>query len=338
MKKTSLMVIAALLALAIFSCDFGPAGEEPVYNEFGQRMVQLSIGAGGRALTLELAQMYVNYFEVVFKNDTNLYRKSWYGSGGTTMYVPVGTYSTTNPVGNDEAAIIFAGYLDPNSTSAKPILLATGDLTSGPITASTTTAEFTLNALTADIAAAPSAFAITTSSFVPGKGTIEIEVNGANKNFPLFTVKKDGTNTATYTVTTPNSNGVMIASVGTLAFSKVLARDAQIFPAFQTPVTPATTGAIMPDSGAVSDAGTGGVFILEFDVPDAAGIASLSFEIPVRPLDAAAGIDWLIQGGLRNAAFDTGVSASEPLTAQMGGQILITSVDAALIGITTVGP
>jgi len=165
MKRKFFAVFAVLLVLALVTCDSGSGTEEPV-TEGG--MVHLTINVGdvsaSRALTLAGAQGVVNaaggFFEVVFKDGSDYYRKSWaYGTTGT-IDVPARTYTGWGE------AVLFAGR------ESDKTLLAIGAITkintgtpfaagsAAVIDNNTTSVTFTLSALISGVTSNK-----TTSSF-----------------------------------------------------------------------------------------------------------------------------------------------------------------------------
>jgi len=132
MKRTVFTLFAALLVLLIASCDLfePPAGAEvnsPNPTDDGREMVRLTINVGdsgtSRALTLAQAKTNVNYYEVVFMdNSGTTYRQNWSG-GTTTLDVPAGDY--TGP----EKAVVFAGRRPNAGDFENMTLLAIGKIT-----------------------------------------------------------------------------------------------------------------------------------------------------------------------------------------------------------------
>ena len=147
MKRKFFAVFAVMLVLALATCD---SGETPTTEG---DMVHLTINVGdvpNRALTLNQAQGVVNaaggFFEVVFKNSSDVYRSSWdYGTTGE-IDVPAATY--TGPT----QAVVFAGRKSDFTLLAIGVITKVNTTPVSPgaaatIGTGTTSVTFTLSAL-----------------------------------------------------------------------------------------------------------------------------------------------------------------------------------------------
>ena len=325
-RGSSLAILAVLIVMA--SCDFNNQSKsesnDPIYTDDGKPLVYLTIDTNNvnRALTTDLAQKYTDYYEVAFKDGDNYYRTAWHDGETGRILVPYGDYSLANNVGIstiEKTAIIFAGRYFPN---VEPTLLAVGKLHSSTavITASSTHVTFELEALENDITGNPSTFTVEDIGTIINKITYIKTSIDDQREFPVFAVKRNEINTAIYTITCPNSNGVIIAGSGIFKPRVVLLQG--INPGFGG--LDGITGSISPDAGAVSVCG--GEFELTINIPDKDGIAAFSLEIPVCALNTSEkfpGI-WHIRGGLRNAESDLGVTGvTGDIELSMGGQLFL---------------
>jgi len=191
MKKAIFAGFAVLLALALVTCEVFETAEEEaatgsniVYDENGNPWgVNLAIGGTtGRALTLNNAVLYTDYYEVAFYYQGSVYRTTWDKDDVGRLVVPFGTYdhvgvddpldvsATKDDVidGIKGAAILFAG------TKADKTLLAVGKLKTADQTISVTTTRvtFDLISLKNDINLNISDF--TDTPVIPGNTTFEI--------------------------------------------------------------------------------------------------------------------------------------------------------------------
>jgi len=226
MKKAFFFGIAAVLALAVFSCDdfAAPQTEKTSnivgYTADGRAILELELGAGtvnkARALHPTLAAAAADFYEVIFYDDNTqdwgtapatgpnagYYRTSWREGKTARIRVPAGDYGYVAPnpgsadpdeaYGNPSYAYIFAGRYDDG------MLLGVGRLTSVDgaavtvITASTNNADFTVNALTTDVNNTA------TSTFkVPGLPVATIKVNNV-EGIPVFMIPRSSTAAATF--------------------------------------------------------------------------------------------------------------------------------------------
>ena len=365
MKKAFFAGIVALLALTMVTCDlFSPEGDKAdiVYDANGNpwgvnlKFGDDSIDSIGRALIKTNALTYTNYYEVAFMYDGKVYRTSWRKGQTGRIAVPFGDYfsvapaagASPVPTGNTGAAILFAG------TYANRDLLAVGKLakinetavtTTAVIDSATTKVTFALDALENEIkTAAGSTFTVTTTGFTGTPADVIVKIDNVESKIPLFPVKPGtagtpATNTATWTITCPNSAGVIIKEAGTLDTVGILT-DAPI------PGLLIDNTGITPASGAVPSPAA---FTLSFDVPDGDGLGWLAIDIPVCALviapDTSPGI-WHIRGGLKNYEFDQGENFGYPNAFNptvgnnsLGGGLLIgTKVFTGIIEIYTSGP
>ncbi|MDR0315611.1 MAG: hypothetical protein LBH97_01775 [Treponema sp.] len=137
--KKMLIAGAAALALLMSGCMmFEDPAEEAEFDEYGRRVVSLSIFTGdnnsSRNLSLDLAQALINYFEVSFYDDgsnggtagaTNSENyKSVSGPRGKVLTIRL---RTGQPIGGANRAVVFGGYW--NKKTDERTLLAVGEVT-----------------------------------------------------------------------------------------------------------------------------------------------------------------------------------------------------------------
>ncbi|MDR0315613.1 MAG: hypothetical protein LBH97_01785 [Treponema sp.] len=158
MKKMMKMLFvgAAALALLMGGCMlFEPEGPAPEYDEFGNRMVTLTIftgDEGSRNMTLPIGRVAINYYEVVFHGAVAGDTAKYYRAAGPrgkplTIRLPVGLNvgSTNTLLGVGNGSIAFAGTWSRETDEKK--LLAVGRVThlnygiAGLTTNTTITAE-----------------------------------------------------------------------------------------------------------------------------------------------------------------------------------------------------
>ena len=330
MKKVFILGIAAVCALLVFSCDaFGPGDYKPVYNDKGQRMVELSLSVGqpGRALTTDLAQGYTNYYEVAFKFGADYYRIAWRAGDDPKIYVPVGTYTSTGAPADTNTALLFAGRV----ISGKPVLLATGVLDSGStnISAVTAAVTFNLTALTADVATPGTITAVPAATDGrPATVSAQFNINGTTRDFLVRNIDKATATTLTYALTAPNSAGVIVKGNGTFSSERVLSTD------------PAVGGVTIP-SGSITltpDIAFSGTFDIVVTSADEYCLAAISFEIPVCPISTSESYPgiWYMRGGILNSEYDTGLLLSPAIPDDMRGGRFFVNTGTGLAGITII--
>ena len=238
MKKTHLIGIAALLALAMFSCSLNPVDEPANASNVwvspdGSRVtiainghsLPRELQGTSRALNRPLAIAAHNYFEVVFATGAigaEVYADaSWrlgepanvvgivhgvdYGYDDDDWNTGTGAWESTTK----GRAILFAGTENDRTLLAVGFLTEVDAPTGGgtTITADTRTVTFRLSALTggAGLPGGASTFSITAESLEPKIQTVLALDH--DRKFPLFRAKESGTSspvtvTATYTITT----------------------------------------------------------------------------------------------------------------------------------------
>jgi len=129
MKRTLFALFAVLLALSLTTCDLlelplNTDDDSPDSTEDGRSMARLAInvvkGGTGRALTTDLAQADVDYYEVVFKTYGGEYYQVEFDKNANdvarTIEIPPGDYTGA------ENAVMFAGI----DVSGAKVLLAIG--------------------------------------------------------------------------------------------------------------------------------------------------------------------------------------------------------------------
>jgi len=326
MKKAFLAGIVVLMALAMITCDAFPRGDkgedEPkLVTVDGLPGVELTIGTSGtgRALSADNAETYTDFYEASFKGPNGtIYRAAWRAGQKGRIAVPFGDYENTASSGAT-AAIIFAGrYLDRTLLGVGKITAINGTalLPADPATidSETTSVTFTINPWLNDVkSTAGTTFSVTGA---PGPVDVLVKSDGRTITIPLFSVLPANpgprANTASWALTCPNNDGVMIKEAGKLDSVGILT-DAPV-PGFKI-----SAGAtITPNTGAVT-----GTFTLSFSVPAEEGLSSLFIDIPVCALNITPQTfpeTWHIRGGLKNYDFDEGRALES-----LGGALLIGS-------------
>ena len=361
MKRVFFPLLAALLALAVFSCnDFtAPPLAEREYTEDGRLMVDLTIGGADRALIPELARAGADFFEVTFYDVVGLryYRAAWDFTRTGRIRVPVGDYaSTTTAV----RAILFAGRQSDRTLLAVGLITASnGGSGNADITPSTNQVTFTLSALETSVAAA------TTSTFkIVGPdpyatadvvaGTFPTARIGLSQYpVPIFRVPKNETGVeAEFVITTtgvaftnyaPGIRGLPTWTATTATLPRAIFTSGVSATNGDLPVRPLliSAGAITsppPSGGAVA---SDGKIEFEFNTPDDDGLSRIALALPVVAIsnDAAGGgvhsnpITWYIRGGLENNLLDEGAAARS-----VGGAILLGIGNINIIDIVVSGP
>jgi len=335
MKRAFFAMITVLLALVIVTCDLFPPVEkgdkdkpEIVYDENGEPWgVNLTISDKdvNRAMTGDIAKFMVNYYEVAFIKSPGgtIYRARWRMGETGRLAVPFGDYASVDPTAAP-AAIMFAGRHDTKTLLAVGELTLVNGSTGTEITSTTTGVTFTLTPLTTDVHASDvSSFQITvgpanlTSYYdgTSGKEFPTVEYN--NEDVPLFFVRADALNEATYTIGGgsgfPHSAGVFVQTP-TLTADTVTSSSG---PGFKPTTSISNGGAVMDSSG---------VFTFGLSVSDTTlgnptkGLSCLFIDIPVRAMDQSdtSGDLWHIYGGIKNIDFDLGATKQS-----LGGAIML---------------
>jgi hypothetical protein len=341
--KKNLAVIAAyvIMTAAFFGCAYQAFDEDaPKYDELGRRLVEFSIPTGNmgggviRSLDGDMAKAAYDYVEVMYRLDNDGY-EYYAGSAikGQDIHFAL-------PVGNYDA-VMFAGAADGMR------LLATGvatkvndDETDGDgtleIKEDTSTIEFTLHALVADIypwggdssfkVENPGASPITYPSgdyllrgenvpFFQIPAGVAYPSNGEDPRIKgTFTIKglkrdgvgvPDGSLFAAETLFgVPYVNSIEMKSIGVSAYN--LATNISLIP---VEVKGRIDGINIDDEDLVIE------LLLDTSEVDKAGLSKVRFDIPVQAFtaypNAAApsgkqGNLWHISNGLEAGAMDTG--------------------------------
>jgi hypothetical protein len=335
MKKMAIVLGAAAALAAVISC--APvaipqdAETEPVlYTENGQRLVNLSIPTGNlktsKSLTEDLAKAAVDYYEVVFYNDTEdkYYRTSGVKGRTLKISVPVGDYDNSA-----DKAVIFAGTNNEKTLLATGVISATSDggVGSQEITSATTSVTFELTALEAAIFDdAASAFQVTFGGYETSGSNHYTKTIGG-KTYPYFQIPRETDNiTAELEFTgLPAANLILATADPQLNSASVIRpSDAQVLVGLEN------------DTGGILDAGflTTANNLVKIKIStnlDAItdGWAAISFDIPVIAIHADAGGDlWHVLSGI-SYTLDRGESTGSCILLQVGNP---------LIDIITVGP
>ena len=334
-------VIAVLMALALFSCDFVPTGpvSEPVeYTEDGRALVNLTIGRPNmsKALTAELAKAGVDFYEVAFKDPApgtpKYYRASWDYTQTGKIKVPAGDYA-----GADNA-ILFAGrYSDMTLLAVARIThVDTSPITTtATISITTTSVTFTLVPLTTNVNGAIQTGPTTFSSFhITGPTDYETRVEYSterlpsakidSKNIPIFVIPHDVNATANFelslgTATFTDFNiGIIVAAAGKVHVAGVTPYDDDTPPVLLN-TTPVTGTRITAPAGGGGTLPTDIELLLVPPTPPVNGVCKIAIEQPVIALGTTESPHtWYVRGGLNNGLYDLGATAQST-----GGAILI---------------
>jgi hypothetical protein len=380
MKKTIFALIAVLLLVLMATCeDYGtqpstdPDDDLPLFTEDGRPMAHLTIGTGriDRALTADLAQNNVTFYEVAFKDpgtSGKIYRKSWNYTQRGRIAVPSGNYDDATK------AVLFAGRQSDNTLLAVGVISAVDGVAGTTIQPNTSSVTFTLAPLTNDVSAMPITMVTPADPINSSASTFQItgpttpinyaasayfdntnydkfprvKMEADQKIYPLFRVPADtaisGTPgediTATYTIAcgTAGANyaGVIISSTCVLISGPAtnLAYGYKVNgTVFPNPLT------VIPAAGVAVPAS--GIFDLTIDTSSIlSGLSQISIEVPVRAIDITNDFPgtWYIRGGLRQDLLDEGINAN--VIGSLGGAVLlgIGPIEDTGIDIITTGP
>jgi len=350
MKKVAYFAITALLALAVFSCDFAPNGIEPrsvEYTEDGRELVSLTIGKPNisRALTAELAKAGVDFYEVAFVSGATTYRASWDWTQTGRIKIPSGAYATPS------AAILFAGrYSDMTLLAVGSITkttIGTADTTvtaSATIGSTTTSVTFTLVPLVTDVkGSATSSFLITaptthaTATVYAGATPPPFpHAKFGTRDIPIFLIPDTGnTTTASFNLFLGTANAAGTALFGTYSASILVQADSKVKVAGVSSLEYGYSPPVLLD---ITSSGTkitapvaAGAVALPSEIelsliPDASlsallnnGICKIAIEIPVVAINTNQfPHTWYVRGGLQNGLYDQGAAQQST-----GGAILI---------------
>jgi hypothetical protein len=312
-----------------------------------------------RALNKELAQAGHDYFEVVFKQGTNIARAAWeLGNAALIKDVPHGFYDDTGDnTGDPDAskAILFVGRKSDKTLLAIGLLTAVdgGGFTIGP---TSKTATFTVAALQAG-----TTFVEGTSSFLTGSATVPGTASVANTNiedaenppldkFPMYKIPPGETAVAaSYSIACVSPAdiddyvaGIRVAKAPSPIQVKIprygkgggLSFELKPPYATSTVITYTTNDA----AGAFSKTTE---FDIDTDGTNNEGVIAFTFSIPVYAIDGGASttgvnpITWQVSPSFGSSRFDL-----DDGTGSLGGSILlgIGSVSLGWIEIITSGP
>jgi hypothetical protein len=333
LKHLCFIGIVVLFASAMVSCDFVEKPDVPDnivgYTEDGRPLISLTIATPGRALTLSQAQTKIDYYEVVFYDNTvtpgKHYRAVWPFTKRGRINIP--------PVNYANNAVLFAGR------NSDKTLLAVGVIAPGSanVSTATVTIDFNMTALTTDVTATPaSSFQIMTPGYLTSALTTATfpkeRVDGVD--YPVYKIPEDDPVDARLTVggILPASR-IMVAEPGGRIWVSGEVTDSRAFVGTPTlsggTITPAAAAAL-PD-GIINITGltaTGGM-----------GFVKMAIEIPVFAISAdndaygRAPITWYIRGGLQNEYLDLGATANS-----QGGTILLGVGNVTGYQINPIGP
>jgi len=348
MKKAFFFGIAALLALAVFSCgDIIPQAVSNVvgYTADGREIVELDLGAGinnARALHPTLAAAASDFYEVVFYDNasTSLYRTSWREGRTVRLRLPTGNYDSS-----PNYAYIFAGRYDDlmllgvgtianHYESTAPTVAVSG----GTVTANTVKIDFLIEALTTNVTKVD-----TTSTFKTGKWAAGVftantvsdsnwqveTIKVSDEEIPVFMLPANNTGNdaaafdITCTTTTLLEN-IVYAGAATY-ISKPYAwidsiDDLPINLAGVTFLDTMTANAqvtlpihLQITTSSNNSKGKGGLCLLGIEVP-------VYLKSNAAAVNGAVAKIWKLKGGLNNSLLDMGY-----LNTGMGGAVLIGS-------------
>jgi len=356
MKKQIFAALVVILTLAIVSCDnFLPFGDDGLgdgptnvaYSPDGNSLTLYLEGnapraAENRALSKDLAMFAVNYFEVVFFDQTSpgtTVRASWEpGQSASIKGVPRVAYGTTLN-GSGSKAVLFAGRKSDKTLLAIGVLsggteAGGGTHTAGTITANTTSVTFSLNALKAGASTTQANSSYQTVSAPLSLTSIQIN----NKSVPIHQLTVGGTPPATsitYTldgVAPISSNHIggiyVLAGAKAVLIGPTISLNGSSVDIPGTPlltISGSPTITTTPASGAVLTSNAFQISITPATNATVGSIAALTFEVPVNAISSVAAttdgtlpVNWFIRPGYgtNNYVLDEG-------TGNAGGSLLI---------------
>ena len=337
MKKTLLLGIIALFALAIFSCDQFAIPQIPNnivgYTADGRAIVELEINpaGAGRALHATLAQAGSDFYEVLFYDEDGdeYYRTSWREGRTARIRLPLGNYSGATAA--DSWGYIFAGRAEDMMLLAVGRMTHVNEVVGTTITTASTSVSFTVNALQTNVNKYPTTptppVGETASTFQTTPFRVE-EIKVGERDIPVFMLNAATSTPANFDITGPS----------TALLSQIIRQGDPTFPTKpyawpgSTEDLPIALNSVaLTTSGAVG-APVGfpfGVSITTLGNINAGGkggLCLLSFEFPVylsSDEDSATGEaakTWYLKGGLNNTILDIGHEYMG-----MGGSVLIGS-------------
>jgi hypothetical protein len=376
MKRTFLAGFALLLALALVSCGdyFSPPekaedGEPSVqYVTDGGALKSVTIridGQGGpdrkmsRALSKELAQTAHDYFEVVFKDGTDIARASWeLGYGAVIKRVPLIDYEKAAGIGDPEKAILFVGRKTDKTLLAVGLLTGVdGSSTDLEIKSTSTTATFTVVAFKAglDLDDPSDSNFCTGSELVPGTATAastiirKVENKTTGEKFPMHWIPAGKTVAAIYEIELDHTTalianykaGIVVADAPpSIQVKNPRYTSESDGETYELPPPHASSTEIIYTSndaaGAFSEKTE---FSIDTTGTNNEGVIAFTFEIPVYAINGGSSLNnidpvkWFVRPSLRSSSYDLD-------NGNTGGSILLGIGDSALgsIEIIASGP
>jgi len=347
MKKAFFPGLAALLMLAVLSCEIDEQKKEQSYGYITLNVSEAS--AGGRALDGPIAEAVTNFYEATFQrvsdSDSKIIRATWNYTQRGRIQIDPGTYTV----------ILMAGRI----AAGDKILLGVGQATGiggGGSISTDNPLQVTITAATTDLyfhayplmnninKSASSTFSVPLfGGAVYPRPTITENV--LNNEIPVFMLAQGIETTATWSFGLGALPGTAFApSVPTTeghhgepgSGDQISVFGPTILAAFPpdrprlsyTPFDPVTSLTSLVSASFIGlTAGTpiNGTFEMNLTTPNDAGRVQLSLEIPVVAIATSdKPVIWYIRGGLDNMSLDAGVNPSSgEKTGVVGGAILL---------------
>jgi len=344
MKKLTFVALAAILALAIVSCDNFPLpGDDDIPNVAYAKdgsSVTFRLDGGGvtsqedtRALSKNFAIAGMEFFEVVFTNGTNIARAAWgLGSNVSISGVPRGadttagiSYAGVDPTvslspgslgtAGTGAAVLFAGRKDGTLLAVGKVEKVNG-ASVALVNEESITVTFGLAALTGNVS----------TLVLSNSGTDSADISAKYKSysaFPAKAIRAGATVTATYTL--DSSAGTFPIADIVKAFGTTLGLVGTVTTKFYIPRYELPGGGYeeipgqlqVPTATCTTQLGSSGSIVFSIaTVADSSGVTSFTFDIPVQAMIATvstqvppvAAQEWHIRPGFKSGYLDVGAA------------------------------
>jgi hypothetical protein len=348
MKKAMFLGFAALLALALFSCDNTSVPGD--INIPATEGITLGVNnSAGRALSGTTAQPGTDLYEAVFVNASSaIIRATWnYAQKGKIQIEP-GTYTVVIMAGrNSDKTLLGAGTVE-SITGGGSVTPATLSVT---IASTTTAINFDvyplLNNITStgtsglyqgetdgtlpltDEPGTSNSTFTTALSNLTVKYPLPLTKDTLGNNVPIFMINKGGATAATWkfdigTVSQLATLGPQIKVASTSNGTPTIFLTGYSVPGSLDVPKLVTTSYTGPAAGAVLTTGT---ISFSITAPNTDGMVQIALEVPVVAVgDTAAGdnpVVWYIRGGLNNGLIDAGTGTLPAPSGVLGGAIVL---------------
>jgi hypothetical protein len=348
MKKILFPGIAALLMLAVFSCEV----EE---QSGGGITLNGPESSGGRALDGPIAEALTNFYEATFQriSDNKIIRTTWnYAQKGRIQIEP-GVYKIILLAGRSAVDKTLLGVGQATGIGGGGLISTVNPL-QVTIEASTTDLYFHAYSLMNDInggetvqhsGTVDTASTFETALYPAAYPTQYIE-DGFQNDIPVFKIKRDDTTEATWKFGIGALPGVTpapsVPANGKHGYpgsgdqidvfgSSLLVADLPYVPCvyqdvFHTdpssPVNPVKLKAVSFKNLNADDKITGS-FDMSFTAPDNTNMVQISLDVPVVAIaNSDKPVIWHIRGGLNNELIDAGVNSAQRAGATGGAIVL----------------